>query len=105
MKLEPLYDFVCIEAHDVDTSQRGIVIPDRVRENRTAQTGRVVAIGPGRIAESGTRMTVDVEVGDIVLFQKNAGIAVDADYASVRMVRSCELLGRLVEQRIVEVQS
>lgn len=100
-KLHPKHDFVAVAAFDHTPAVRGIVLPDQVRKNRSAQAGRVLAVGPGRQTEYGPFIAVTCKVGDIVLFPKGAGISFD-DEDAVRLVRDCELIGVLEESPIIE---
>src|SRR3954467_8675827 len=54
-----------------ETTKSGIVLPDTATEK--PQQGEVVAVGPGRVLDSGDRVTLDVKEGDRVLFAKYAG--------------------------------
>jgi len=77
--LRPLGDRVVIKAGD-DLEQRtpsGLVIPDTAKEK--PQIGEVLAVGPGALNEEGTRLPVDVSVGDRVLYSKYAGTEVKLD--------------------------
>ena len=69
MKLNPLDDRVVVEPLSAEeTTAGGIVLPDAAQEK--PQRGSVVAVGPGRLLESGERAAVGVVVGDEVLFGK-----------------------------------
>jgi chaperonin GroES len=70
--LRPLGDRVVIKplARE-DVTKGGIVLPDTATEK--PQQGEVVAVGPGRILDSGDRVVLDVKTGDRVLFAKYAG--------------------------------
>jgi len=72
--LEPLDDRVVVKPGDEEqTTASGIVIPDTAKEK--PQEGEVVAVGPGRF-EDGTRVPMDVKVGDTVLYSKYGGTEV-----------------------------
>jgi chaperonin GroES len=73
--LKPLEDRIVVqplEAEQVTAS--GLVIPDTAKEK--PQEGKVLAVGPGRFDDRGTRVPVDVQVGDIVLYSKYGGTEV-----------------------------
>ena len=71
-KLRPLGDRVVITPIPrEDMTKSGIVLPDTAKEK--PQEGNVLAVGPGRILDDGKRETVDVKVGDKVLYGKYAG--------------------------------
>ena len=73
--LKPLEDRIVVqplEAEQVTAS--GLVIPDTAKEK--PQEGKVLAVGPGRVDDKGTRVPVDVKVGDVVLYSKYGGTEV-----------------------------
>ena len=70
--LRPLGDRVVIRpAAREETTRSGIVLPDTSKEK--PQRGAVLAVGNGRVTDEGTRLAMDVKVGDTVLFAKYAG--------------------------------
>jgi chaperonin GroES len=76
-KLQPLEDRIVVQASEGDqTTASGLVIPDTAKEK--PQEGTVVAVGPGRF-EDGTRVPVDVAVGDTVVYSKYGGTEVKVD--------------------------
>jgi len=73
--LKPLEDRIVVqplEAEQVTAS--GLVIPDTAKEK--PQEGKVLAVGPGRFDDKGSRVPVDVAVGDVVLYSKYGGTEV-----------------------------
>jgi chaperonin GroES len=77
-KIRPLGDKVVVK---VTTSEErtagGIVLPDAAREK--PQQGSVIAVGPGRLLESGERATMAVKEGDTVIFSKYGGNEIKLD--------------------------
>jgi chaperonin GroES len=70
--LKPMGDRVVVKPKDRDeTTKSGIVLPDTAGER--PQQGEVRAVGPGRVLDSGTRASLDIQVGDTVLFAKYSG--------------------------------
>jgi chaperonin GroES len=72
VSIKPLEDRIVVRpvaAEQVTAS--GLVIPDTAQEK--PQEAEVVAVGPGRVDDKGTRIPVDVAVGDIVIFSKYGG--------------------------------
>lgn len=70
--LTPLGDRVVVKPIQRDeVTKSGIVLPDTAKEK--PQRGEVVAVGKGRINDSGDRLPMDVSAGDQVLFAKYAG--------------------------------
>jgi chaperonin GroES len=75
--LEPLDDRIVVKpGEEEETTVSGIVIPDTAKEK--PQEGEVVAVGPGRF-EDGTRVPMDVKVGDRVLYSKYGGTEVKVE--------------------------
>src|ERR1700760_2306512 len=75
VNIRPLEDRIWVqplEAEQVTAS--GIVIPDTAKEK--PQEGKVLAVGPGRVDDSGNRIPIDVSVGDVVIFSKYGGTEV-----------------------------
>ena len=75
MNLKPLDDRIVVKANEAEErTASGLVIPDTAKEK--PQEGQVVAVGPGRVAENGNRVPVDVAEGDVVLYSKYGGTEV-----------------------------
>ncbi len=92
MNLKPLNDRVGIEtlAGESKTSG-GIVLPDSAKEK--PKQGRVVAVGPGKMLDSGKRQPIDVEVGQTVIYGSYAGTEVKIDREEYLIVREEDILG------------
>ena len=72
MNIKPLGDRLVIKATaSEEKTKSGIVLPDTAKEK--PQQGEVMAVGTGRILDSGARAAMDVKVGDKVLYAKYAG--------------------------------
>jgi chaperonin GroES len=72
MKLRPLGDHLIVKALSAEeTSASGIIIPDTVDKERP-ERGEVIAVGPGKVLENGSRAAIDVKPGDKVVFKKYA---------------------------------
>ena len=95
MKLNPLDDRVVVQPMDAEeTTAGGIVLPDAAQEK--PQRGEVVAVGPGRLLDSGERCAVSVVVGDEVLFGKYGGTDIEVDGAEVKILRESDILAKVV---------
>ena len=95
MKLNPLDDRVVVEPLSAEeTTAGGIVLPDAAQEK--PQRGSVVAVGPGRLLESGERAAVGVVVGDEVLFGKFGGADIEVDGREVKILRESAILAKVV---------
>ncbi len=70
MKFNPTGDHVVLEPiKNEQVSNAGIVLPDTAEKERP-EKGRVVAVGPGKMTDSGARLPMSVKIGDVVLFSK-----------------------------------
>ena len=75
VSIKPLEDRIVVRPLEAEqTTASGLVIPDTAKEK--PQEGQVVAVGPGRVAENGNRVPVDVAEGDVVLYSKYGGTEV-----------------------------
>ena len=91
MELKPLADRVVIKPKPREEATRsGIVLPDTAKEK--PQEGTVVAAGPGRIAEDGNRVPLDIKVGDTVLYAKYAGTEYKLDSEELLILRESDVL-------------
>ena len=78
MKVRPLHDRLLVRrVEEKETAKGGIIIPDTAKEK--PQQGEVLAIGNGKILENGTKVALDVKVGDKILFGKYSGTEVKVD--------------------------
>ena len=78
MKLKPLHDRVLVKRlEEEEKTKGGIIIPDTAKEKPVQ--GEVVAAGPGKMSDSGSRMKMAVKVGDKVMFNKYAGTEVKVE--------------------------
>jgi chaperonin GroES len=91
-KLRPLHDRVVIKrAEEKEQMVGGLYIPDTAKEK--PQQGEVIAVGDGRILDDGTRVPVDLNVGDQVLFGKYSGTEVKIDGEEHLILREDDILG------------
>ena len=75
VNIKPLEDRIVVKALEAEqTTASGLVIPDTAKEK--PQEGEVVALGPGRVDDSGNRVPIDVSVGDKVIYSKYGGTEV-----------------------------
>ncbi|SHK17430.1 chaperonin GroES [Anaerobranca californiensis DSM 14826] len=78
MNIRPLGDRVVIKVLESEQkTASGIVIPDKAKER--PQEGEVIAVGSGKILDNGTKVELEVKVGDRVIFSKYAGTEVKID--------------------------
>jgi chaperonin GroES len=90
-KLRPLGDRVVIQPTPrEEMTKSGIVLPDTAKEK--PQEGSVLAVGPGRILDDGKRESIDVKVGDNVLYAKYAGTEFKVDDEELLIVSQKDIL-------------
>jgi len=94
-KLRPLDDRVVVQPADAEeTTAGGIVLPDSAREK--PQLGTVVAVGPGRLLDSGNRGELSVAIGDQVYFGKYGGIDQELNGQDVKILRESDILAKVI---------
>lgn len=95
-KLRPLDDRVVVEPVDAEeTTAGGIVLPDTAKEK--PQLGTVLAVGPGRMLDSGNRGELSVAVGDKVYFGKYGGVEQEVDGKDIKILRESDILAKVIE--------
>jgi chaperonin GroES len=95
-KIKPLYDYVLIEPTQKETTlPSGIVLPDNDREKPLE--GKIVAAGAGKKDDSGKLLSMDVKVGDVVMYKKWSGTEVKIEGKEMLLVKESELLA-IIEQ-------
>jgi chaperonin GroES len=91
VSIRPLHDRVVVRRIDAEEQVRGgIIIPDTAKEK--PQEAEVVAVGPGKIQEDGSRAAMDVKVGDTVLIGKYSGSEIKVGDDDFVIVREDEIL-------------
>jgi chaperonin GroES len=95
-KLRPLGDRVVIQPTPrEEMTKSGIVLPDTAKEK--PQEGKIIAAGPGRITDDGTREPMDVKEGDKVLYAKYAGTEFKVEGEELLIVSQKDILA-IVEE-------
>jgi chaperonin GroES len=90
LKLKPLEDRIVVRpVEGEETTVSGIVIPDTAKEK--PQEGEVLAVGPGRF-EDGTRVPLDVSLGDRVIYSKYGGTEVTVDGEDLLILSARDVL-------------
>jgi chaperonin GroES len=96
IKLKPLGDRLVIKpASREETTKSGIVLPDTAKEK--PQRGTVIAVGEGRKDDDGDRISLDVQVGDNVLFAKYAGTEFKIDDEELMILSEKDILAVIVD--------
>ena len=92
MKLKPLEDRVVVKPQEAEAvTAGGIVLPESAKEKPLM--GKVVAVGDGKLLDSGARGEMSVKKGDVVLYGKYGGSEVEVDGVEYKILRESELLG------------
>jgi chaperonin GroES len=90
-KLKPLGDRLVVKpSAREEMTKSGIVLPDTVKER--PQEGTVLAVGPGRVLDDGSREAIDVKVGQKILFQKYAGTEFKLDEEDLLILSQKDIL-------------
>ena len=94
MKIQPLHDRVVVKRLEIETkSPGGILIPDNVAEK--PMQGEVIAVGTGKITDSGKVRPVQVKVGQRILFGKYSGTEVELEGEDIVVMREDDVLAIL----------
>ncbi|MBZ0304602.1 MAG: co-chaperone GroES [Anaerolineae bacterium] len=92
LKLRPLADRVVVEPKEKEETFAGgqLILPETAKEK--PQQGVILAVGNGRLDDSGKRITMDVQEGDMVLFAKYAGTEIKLDGKKVLILKESDIL-------------
>jgi len=94
MSLKPLSDRIVVKAQEAeDTTSSGIILPDTAKEK--PQLGKVVAVGKGKVSESGNMIKMDVKVNDKVLYGKYSGTEITFEGNELLIMRESDILAIL----------
>ena len=94
MKIRPLHDRVVVKRMEEErTSAGGIVIPDSATEK--PQMGKVIAVGNGKVTDSGDVRALDVKVGDQVYFGTYSGTAIKVEGEEMLIMKEDDILAVL----------
>jgi len=93
VKLQPLGDRVVVKPiPKEDVTKGGILLPDTAKEK--PQEGKVIAVGPGRLTDEGTRLAMDVKKGDVVIYAKYGGTEIKEDDEELIILRESDILAK-----------
>ena len=94
MKLKPLSDRIVIKACEAEEkTASGIILPDTAKEK--PQEGEVVAVGPGKVNDSGAVIQMSLKKGDKVLYGKYSGTEVNVEGQELLIMRESDILATL----------
>ena len=95
LSIRPLDDRVVVspvEAEEVTAG--GIVLPEAAKEK--PQRGKVLAVGPGKLLDSGERGELTITVGDEVIYGKYGGTEIEVEGNDVKILRESDILAKVV---------
>ncbi len=91
MNIRPLHDRVVVRRMEEErTTAGGIVIPDSATEKPS--TGEILAVGNGKITETGEVRALDVKVGDKIMFGKYSGTEVKVEGEDLLIMREDDIM-------------
>lgn len=90
----PLGERIVIKPMEQEAQTRGgILLPDTAKEK--PQEGEVVAVGPGRVADDGSRIAMELTIGDKVIYSKYAGTEYEDGDEEYLIMRESDVLAKL----------
>ena len=96
MKIKPLHDRILVKRlEEEEKTKGGIIIPDSAKEKPIE--GEVIAVGAGKVGDDGKRISLDVKVGDRVLYSKYGGTEVKIEGVEHLILREDDILGIIVK--------
>ena len=94
VKVKPLADRVVVSPLEEEEQMRGgLYIPDTAKEK--PQSGKIIAVGEGKLSDEGVRIAPDVEVGQTVLYGKYSGTEVTVESEEYLILRESDILAIL----------
>ena len=95
LRLRPRDDRVVVEPVEAEEKTAGgIVLPDTAKEK--PQRGTVVAIGPGKLMDTGKRGELSVAKGDVVIYGKYSGTDIEIEGRDVKILRETDILAKVI---------
>ena len=91
MNIKPLADRVVVQPAEAEEQKQGsIIIPDTAKEKPVQ--GKIVAVGPGKVSDSGAKVDLEVKVGNTVLYGKYSGTEVTVEGTDYLIMRESDIL-------------
>ncbi|HEX3425689.1 MAG TPA: co-chaperone GroES [Acidimicrobiales bacterium] len=96
MNLQPLDDRIVVRQNEAEEkTASGLVIPDTAKEK--PQQGEVLAVGPGRRADTGELIPLDIVVGDTIVYSKYGGTEIVVEGEDLLILTSRDVLAKVVK--------
>ena len=92
-RLSPLGDRIVVKPIErEEVTKGGIILPDTAKEK--PQEGEIITVGPGKVKDDGTRIAMDVKVGDKVIYAKYAGTEVEVDDEKLLIMHESDIMAK-----------
>lgn len=92
--IKPLDDrIVVVRTEPEEKSAGGLFLPENAKEK--PQQGKILAVGPGKLLDDGSRAKPDVATGDVILFGKYSGTEITVDGVEVIILRESDILAKV----------
>ena len=99
MNLRPLGDRLVVEhVEQAEKTVGGVFLPDTAKEK--PQEGKVLAVGSGRTLDNGTKLSMDVKVGDRVIYSKYSGSEVKLEGTEYLIISEKDVLAVFVDEKV-----
>ena len=99
MNLKPLGDRLVVEhVEQADKSAGGVFLPDTAKEK--PQEGKVLAIGSGRTLDNGTKLPMDVKVGDRIIYSKYSGSEIKLEGTEYLIISEKDVLAIFTDSKV-----
>ena len=96
LSLRPLDDRIVVEPLEAEEkTSGGILLPDTAKQK--PQQGKVLAVGPGKLSDKGSRTAVGVKTGDTVLYGKYSGSDVEVGGKELKILRESDVLAKVIK--------
>lgn len=91
MAVQPLGDRILVKTLEAEEKTKGgIVLPDTAKEK--PQEGKVIAVGKGKLLEDGTIKSLEVKVGDVILYGKYSGTEINHNGEDYLILKEDDIL-------------
>ena len=96
INLKPLDDRIVVQPLEAEEKTAGgLYLPDTAKEK--PQRGTVVAVGPGKLLDTGKRGEMSVAIGDEVIYGKYSGSDIEVDGQEIKILRETDVLAKVVK--------
>jgi chaperonin GroES len=96
INLKPLDDRIVVQPLEAEEKTAGgLYLPDTAKEK--PQCGTVIAVGPGKLLDNGTRAPLSVAIGDEIIYGKYSGSDIEIDGQEVKILRESDALAKVVK--------